>query len=61
MPDAVMLVAISAWEAHWMEPRDIQEPDLLKLLRSGKTVHGITAAGRYGSVSVLDGIPVIGK
>ncbi len=62
--NVLMLVAVPESEfhkseIHWMEPRDIQESELLRQLEAGETLCGITASGKYGAVGVQDGILVV--
>ncbi len=55
-----MLVAVPETEfpnseRPWMEPRDLQEAELLSLFESGVTLCGITDEGKYGRVGLRDG------
>ena len=51
-----MLVYVPRKEIHWMEPRDIQEAELHRLLQNSVTALGVSAAGQYGMVQVVDGV-----
>jgi len=53
--EMVMLVARDTAKFHWMEPRDIHEDDLRRLLDTGEVIFGISTLGKYGIVTTRDG------
>lgn len=58
-PEMVMLVGGVTSNFHWMEPGDIREDELRRLLNAGETLYGVSTLGRYGMLTIRDGRIVI--
>lgn len=51
----LMLVAVATSRYHWMEPEDIREDELLRLIDAGETIYCISTWGSEGILKKRDG------